>query len=447
MGSSRSRSDWTPTYAPHLLLNDTISVKKINGVWQQVFSTAKIQSGNTTVETRDRFMTDVVTPHYRKRIAKGEVINSPMESRVSVKTNALADVRAEYLSTNEYGAVHSNTEPYYTPGVFLTSGQVRYGTYPSSEIHGRAISHIPTASIDAEALKALAVTQAHANVDRSDAQMLMMLAEGEKTISSLKDIFLRAVRLFRIYNKIIRLQRLTRKERKYVKENFSVKELQNRYMEVRYSLRPLLYDAKQVCKALEPLQSFDRFTFRGFAEETTESHLIHASKALSTTKTSVVPISRTKRHVEVRAGVLTSIDCDTVLNRWGFDQPIETLWEVIPFSFVADWFFNIGQTIAAHTPEIGTRELASWAVTRTTLETEMTVLTSSPNYGSYDISLSNCIQTLKDTTVIRETNPPLAFFPRVKVRLDGLKLLDLAIILKNLSSDDKGRQRLSRKMY
>jgi len=37
-----------------------------------------------------------------------------------------------------------------------------------------------------------------------------------------------------------------------------------------------------------------------------------------------------------------------------------TAWELIPFSFVVDWFVNFGDYIQALTPKLGIKGLSSW---------------------------------------------------------------------------------------
>lgn len=382
-------------------------------------------------------MTDVVTPNFRKRIKSGEVINSPMTSETSFQENTPTSVVS-----------NRTREVVLQEGTFL-QGSYLEGTYPSSVVLGANFpcSHLSTYDIDVESLEDVANTQAHANVDMSEAQALMIAAEGRKTVESLMDISTRAVRLFRIYNKITRLKGLSRREKKYLKENLTPKAIADRYMEVRYSLRPLLYDAASIVKALQPAKHYDRFTFRGYASDTQTAGATGTERALSSTNTRIRPRTVTTRTVEVRAGVLTAIDFDSQLNVWGFDQPIETLWEVIPLSFVADWFFNIGQTIAAHTPEVGTRELASWTVTKDTSVTTVEPDTIRPYYSGSTVEISNCKVSSTSKSVVRKVNPPLALVPRLTVRLNALKLLDLGIILKNLAPSGGGFDKLTRKMY
>ena len=319
MGDTRVRTKADSALGHYLLQNRNYTAGYVDGAWKVIVTNpVTVGQGSRSVLSTTKTMTDVVTPHYSRRIANGDIINSPMQSNFVSAIRPLANVDARRFVTNEYGAVYQNFEPYYIPGVFLEVGSERHGTYPAQSIFNISGSHLSPAALNVASLVDQAVTQAHANVDMSEAQTLMMVAEGEKTIQSLSQIFKRAVKLLRIVRKLSNFQGLSRKERKFVKENFTPKELANRYMEVRYSLRPLLYDAAACVKALQPTRFFDRFTSRGFAEDKSTIEKVGVVFASSTSNTRVVPITRTTRSVQVRAGVLTTIDSNTVLNTWGF---------------------------------------------------------------------------------------------------------------------------------
>lgn len=67
-----------------------------------------------------------------------------------------------------------------------------------------------------------------------------------------------------------------------------------------------------------------------------------------------------KRTVTVRAYCMYSIDVDLGLSHFGFtisDIP-SAAWELIPFSFVVDWFAGVGNYISAITPKVGITRLS-----------------------------------------------------------------------------------------
>jgi hypothetical protein len=136
---------------------------------------------------------------------------------------------------------------------------------------------------------------------------------------------------------------------------------------------------------------------------------------------------------EARAGVLTDVELSHV-SIWGTDAIASSLWELTPFSFILDWFFNVGQKIAAFSPNAGVRKLASWVTVRT-----LATLTNSADGFSnvvvcdYADSMSwSGVKTRTESWTTRTPNPTMRLLPSVKIRLDNLKLLDLGIILNKM---------------
>lgn len=52
-----------------------------------------------------------------------------------------------------------------------------------------------------------------------------------------------------------------------------------------------------------------------------------------------------------------------LLNRLGFVNPVGVAWELVPFSFVVDWFVNVGSFIASKTDFIGTQLIDPYTTT------------------------------------------------------------------------------------
>jgi len=73
--------------------------------------------------------------------------------------------------------------------------------------------------------------------------------------------------------------------------------------------------------------------------------------------------------VNVRAGILYEYHRSPDTFGIGLSEVPVAGWEAIPFSFVADWFFNIGSYIEAITPISGVKRLGSWTTTRIELST------------------------------------------------------------------------------
>lgn len=60
-----------------------------------------------------------------------------------------------------------------------------------------------------------------------------------------------------------------------------------------------------------------------------------------------------KRRCLMQGSVTVSNGNSHLLNQLGLINPAVIFWEKVPFSFVADWFFNVGQVLASYTDFVG----------------------------------------------------------------------------------------------
>lgn len=371
--------------------------------------------------------TDEIVPNFHKRVAMGEVFFNPY-------------TKTDLCQTESVGSYHRESVVL----KYKYFGNFTFSNYLCNPFLDRTPEH---GEINIGRLIDLAITQAYANVDSSKANLLETLAESGKTITFLKEKLLGAVSIYKALRRFD-LKRARRglkslsgcslKELRQMKKSGAY--LANRYMEVRYAIRPLIMDTMNIMEGLtDPPKVIDRFTFRGFAADSTtasyEGSYSHGSLRYLLGQTNYHYRQNSTRTVNVKAGVLTSIDSVNPFNVFGFDQVIETAWALVPFSFIADWFVNIGNTLASWTPEMGVTVLGSWyTITDTmSLSTKPTHAVYIP-YNQYDvggIAWINGGDTLKtSTTVTRVVKPERPIIPSLKVNLNALKLLDLAIILK-----------------
>lgn len=394
--------------------NDCSNPDKHSLFWQQTGSVENVET---------KTMNDVVTPSYRYMQQNGQIINTPMKSVYS-------------KSQKTVGGIHIDTRFYVTacsPPKSLIQGGIYTGTLPADflewYVSGIGWASIPT--IDVQDYVDIAVTQMWANADHSKAAALATLGEARETIHSMVSIFGRLIKV------LIAIKKL---DTVYLFKQFSPKELASRYMELRYALRPLYYDTKQIIDAANHRKlDYDRFTFRGKASTSGSNELsgVHNDR-YGTFSIHYHYTGRTTRTIEVRSGLLTHVDEPSLLNLWGFDSIAETAWELLPFSFIIDWFFNVGQTIASWTPETGLKPLASWytlvdTVYQTSTVSHMTFETDpSKNYVSPSCFIAPMTKTLTTVTKTRVPEPRRSILPTFNLKLDLLKLIDLLIIGKNI---------------
>jgi hypothetical protein len=86
------------------------------------------------------------------------------------------------------------------------------------------------------------VTQAHANIDTSEMMALVTVAESRKTVDSMRALLWRAYKVARAVRKL---------DARALKGEFTKKELADRYMEMRYAVRPMIYEAKGIYEAVQ----------------------------------------------------------------------------------------------------------------------------------------------------------------------------------------------------
>lgn len=367
---------------------------------------------------------DVVTPNFEKRRDHGEVINNPMVKTLSQSTKTSISMDNEiaywkYLTCSGTAIKVLRTDGSRQIGTLSPDSIFLAGTYP------------PTPSVDETVVREIAVTAAWANVSSADINAYATMAESGETIQSFKSI---AGRIIKTVNQ------LRKGNLKAVWKQFTPKQLADRWMEGRYAVRPLVYDIHGVVAALQPLvRRSERHVFRG-GNSATETSSVVTTTYYPTSWYRVWGNFSTSRTITARSGVLTAILETSQVSKWGLDQPLEALWELVPYSFICDWFFNVGKVLASWTPNTGLKSLASWVtVDNTVLNMKSInrvddVYVWTPSTWSRHIAIAGGACTTTATVRSRVINPCRSLVPHLTVRLDAAKLLDLVIIGKKLLS-------------
>jgi hypothetical protein len=287
-----------------------------------------------------KVMTDEVVPGFKKNSSQGAVYCNPMNSEkrtCSFSGSTTWTITKKTACTPGAAGTLTETYPYYMTAV--------HNVQPSTYV----------ARIDASSAITSAITEAYAGVAEPDLQGLVSLAELKKTIAMLRRPFMG----LRNYLDQFRPDWSggSSNKRKKRSPKAQAEAVAQQWLEYRYGIIPLMMDIEGVLKALRP-RTNKRFTSR-------------AQRVLPTFTTTIdTPASsfylhdlRTKitEDVTIRAGVYYE-HFGTMDERFGMsisDIP-SAMWELIPYSFVVDWFLNIGSYIDAMTPRAGSRDLAAW---------------------------------------------------------------------------------------
>lgn len=379
-------------------------------------SSGRLSATNTCTGGMYERIDDVVTPNFLKRSKNGEIINNSLYHEKEMWTSNVPTIDSYNYYMDSHGCkVGGSLQGPYAPEIFLGSAR-------------SCIHYLSKPDINTSRLSDIAITEAYSRIDFSEAALLATLGELPETVRGLVSIFKRAYKI---------LKAIRKHDMRFLLSQISPKELADRYMEYRYGIRPLIYDVSDILSAYNHTGlPFDRYSFRGKASAFAESGPVEFNY-YSNSEFVYKAYSQVKREVTARAGCITQLHSLSKANVWGLDQPIETLWERLPYSFVVDWFFNVGKTISSFTPEAGCEILASFVT--------MEDVTSWSIAGGHVTNVPNTIYTHKGTTYApvygkvhriktRTPNPSRPIVPSFQVRLDCFKLLDLAIMIRNLRS-------------
>lgn len=399
------------------------------GTCANPFGTAVTTQFSSMVHTPrlwSRTMSDIVTPNFSIMSKAGKIINNPMNQ---TETEIL-DPPVTFLQNLHLKRWDTSCNP----DKYLYYQDTLKGTVSSSFIlDSTSFLDVPGVSIETEIDQAL--TRAWANVDDNVFQSLASLGELKETLSSIKDI---GIRLFKLLRFVKNLD--SGKAWRMYLGGATAKDFADRYMELRYSIRPMISEMKTLAKALDTpkFELNSRKTFRGYSgdfeknEDTFQTHsVVNTYDSFRTTYHRV-----STREIKVRSGVLVDVKSSHWLDRWGFDDVLETAWELTRLSFAVDWFINIGQKIAAFTPEFGLRPLASWIVVED-IQYKCKEITGTSRTYSSPIWTTLSAEYLANGAKYEERrivryrvpNPQLRIIPSIKVKLDLFKIADLLVIL------------------
>lgn len=298
-----------------------------------------------------KYMYDWVTPNFSYKSARGKVINKPMHSIQTERTTTLSTMQRSYTlnGTVEWDHVFS-MDPHLT----------RDGTPPNM---GQA-NHL-FIDIDQHQLRTLAGTSAQGNINPPEFEGVVFVAELAETLGFLLSP-LRAYQKW-LKRKLRQARRKKRKRTLGVDAKTLAEYISTGWLGFRYGAMPIIYDVQDAIAAITALEEItNRATARGYStnhgtasdDQQQIAAWMQNDKHLETT-----------RKVEVRAGILYTTDVKDTFGMHMRQIP-KAVWEVVPFSFVADWFLNINDYIDAITPKAGIKILSSWTTTIITDTTE-----------------------------------------------------------------------------
>lgn len=272
--------------------------------------------------------------------------------------------------------------------------------------------------------------KAYGRLNEAETDAAMILAELGETIGMLRNP-LAALR------KMLQLWKTTANKRR--KTASFIDALSGSWLEYRYGIMPLIMDIEMIMDEIEGQLGLS-------------CSFIHKKRGTSRYKTStdyvgtdyvfgeILVDRRTTELIEWKTVTTVSYNIDAGwdttrrLAHWGFspNQWLSIAWELVPFSFVADWFVNFGAWLAAVMPKPYIKVLGastSWKVTREISTKIDRVYVSQPTWtpqvmpcSSYYYGVENYLERTLQTPI--PVTPVInAKILNIKRALDSLSLI------------------------
>lgn len=190
------------------------------------------------------------------------------------------------------------------------------------------------------------------------------------------------------------------------------KSTSNQWLRYQYGVRPLMMDMKGsidvlYARTLRPLYTSGRVSSKSSVDKTEMIDAMYIGRNFG--KARKYTHSICSQHISYRAQFDVSQKAST-LSRLGLTNPALLAWELIPFSFVADWFINIGdclQSLDNNLQISGLQGIRSMKVRSSVYAERATGLWSGS--GSYDeILYSRTLPAAISLIVKPQYNPSLS---------------------------------------
>ena len=392
--------------------------------------------------TTIRSMTDVVTPLFEKKRANGEIINNDMSKEVITNSDESCNVDMDIEIQPSFR--DTKVQYFSSSGSFPVEPLLRRGFNWANDYYGEG------SLMSVGSLGDLSLQRAHANVGASPTQGLVTAAEMKKSIQSVSTALKAALHFIRGASRV---------KKKMLTGLLRPREASNTYLQIRYGLRPIFYDVMNVLESIEAHGKASRMRYSGFAEDTVTTvddtqeigctgHS-HSGGSIVIFNDPEAPVGdngayqleiSTIKSVLASSGVLSEAKVPTngLSDVIGTGELLQSTWELVPFSFIVDWFFTIGTTIAAWAPKVDRTQLASWTtITQKTVVVYRVVgwegvgIYNSWWESSSDTTVNACEgrYTVTKEVTTRTADPSLSAIPSLDIRLNVAKIADLAAII------------------
>lgn len=241
------------------------------------------------------------------------------------------------------GKGSSNTEIYRSPDPLVPSYTIEYTTSNSLVLFGRpGVSHLPEAYIKARASLAKQVNDMKVNLGQA-------FAERKQTANLLADTASRVAGMARELRRgnIPNFLNSMSKKRgddllKRVRKTPPDKRVAQHWLELQYGWKPLMQDAHGAVELLN--SSLDNGGFHYVRAKANHNDFAYSAGTPGTGYG-----YKQTRKTQTKFGCAFRLDSASRagLAQTGLDNPALLAWELMPYSFVIDWFIPVGNYLEA----------------------------------------------------------------------------------------------------
>lgn len=375
---------------------------------------------------------DVVIPNFHERSKNGEVFFNPMTR-----------VRETHIHTPNSAVGYSDDGKLRTEGTAesVTRLKVPSITPPSSR------------ATDMNAAKSIASTNALSKASSAEILLLATLGEVKETkemlLSALHhlrnlDTLLRSYeRLLSVYTSVHSRSKLKSTKQRYADLQKMYLEVESAWMQCRMGWRPFFYEVRSLYEAITQKERVypKRQTFRGKSADVK----YHIDDLIQWPSYGNVYFYKRSydESITTRAGSLFQQRVHGWPDVYGLTKIPQTVWELSKLSWFVDYFFNVGEAIAACTPDTFWEPLGSWIV-QTSVQVfniQLTGLTQ----GGWTWSVTGGSRTIVIETKIR--TPGTSVGVHFRPKMNWAKYIDSVAVCRQQLSKTLGLLRGTKKRY
>lgn len=330
-------------------------------------------------------------PDFHRRRNAGELLPATPWFRFTSKGDTVGD-KSAYTST---------THTYQTPsGAF-----VPFTDWVLSEDVVKAM--VP--AMDDEFIK-----EAAAKIYSNGFDTLTFLAELPETVMMFKAM---GKSLLNLRPRDLRIWKNLRRKNVTRGTHTDLRNITNVWLGARYGIRPLIADIIGLDKAIRNLnEARTRYSERaGYSYTDTIQTYNEYSSSLGTRGATISDMIS----VSLRGSVTADINVPAFQV-----NPLQAAWEIIPLSFVVDWFLNVGKTLNALSFSNLVKAYTASSGVKVHVErsfvTNIVSLSSPYISGGYEQTAS--AEADYEMRLPRQLQLTI---PHIRVRMDGFKILDL----------------------